>query len=642
MCKYFDNLLIPGERFKEQSFIALFNIILILIVCIVNINAGVGKSGAVFLQEGLGPRPLSMGSAFCAISDDANAVFSNPAGFNYLTFPEFFTMYRQGFIDSFYGSFGYFRPLTGTKGAIEFSGLLFDGGEVELNYLDGTAQTVKTQQDSAFTVGYGNNFNQSFFWGLNAKYIRSVLAGGKYSASTFAADFGMLYRTINNKLSLGVALTNVGTGLKYINVTDPLPQETTFGAAFKPVETSVRSFILSAEIAKSNTGTSVVRFGTELQVFKLFFLRAGYSGDSKDSALTAGFGIRVPGPAPLHLDYGYSPSTKLDPSNRISITMRFGSHSFYNVAEKYYSKKMLNRAQYYLAKVQKDDPQYAAAQNKLSEIDSELARQKAIEIARARERETLRQGLQVQSASKPPSIKVDNNIIRFIDDTGDRVLSALESGTINFYIENQKGAGVAFDVKAQVSCLQPQRDIDFTGNIFIGDLQPGAGRKATIYLKSGAKLKDGKLNFNITFTEKFGFTTDPLVVEIPTQELKEPDIQIARLEIDDGRYENDESRMCMGNGDGIIQRGESAEVTLTILNKGRGPARNLRIKPVSSSPDAPLIAGQDELSVRELKPGEWKTLFFAFSVSRLYSGNSKLPLTLTVNEEREIFNKFLP
>ena len=45
----------------------------------------VGVTFAAFDDIGIGARPLGMGGAFVAVSDDANAAIYNPAGLGYIT-----------------------------------------------------------------------------------------------------------------------------------------------------------------------------------------------------------------------------------------------------------------------------------------------------------------------------------------------------------------------------------------------------------------------------------------------------------------------------------------------------------------------------------------------------------------------------
>jgi len=45
-----------------------------------------GTTGSTFLKLGAGARAIGMGSAFTGLSDDATAIYWNPAGFFYVFF----------------------------------------------------------------------------------------------------------------------------------------------------------------------------------------------------------------------------------------------------------------------------------------------------------------------------------------------------------------------------------------------------------------------------------------------------------------------------------------------------------------------------------------------------------------------------
>ena len=77
--------------------------------------------------------------------------------------------------------------------------LKFDGGDIEINYLDSTSQKIKAENDSAITLGFGSNFSEEFFFVFNAKIISSEL-GEKYSDSTVTRDLGLIFRPVNDRV----------------------------------------------------------------------------------------------------------------------------------------------------------------------------------------------------------------------------------------------------------------------------------------------------------------------------------------------------------------------------------------------------------------------------------------------------------
>ncbi|MFH2070203.1 MAG: PorV/PorQ family protein [Elusimicrobiota bacterium] len=614
----------------------MFFITLILAVFVYPLYPATGKPGAVFLLEETGARPLGMGSAFCSVSDDASLISANPAGLNYIVYPELTTMYHKGLIDTYYGFAGIVLPLK-KQATLEFGALVYDGGEVEINYLEGIAsgisKTVKAEQDTVISAGAGTNFSEEFFAGLNAKFINSRLAD-EYSASTIAFDFGLIFRPPSDRFSIGVSARNFGTGLKYKNITDPLPSDIRFGISYKPMTSPSHTLLVASDMIQPTNDNTKYHFGIEYLFSGLVALRCGYKLGYKPNVLTAGLGLRA---FYGQVDYGYV--TQLDElTHKISFTTRFGSPKLFNIAEKYYSKGMPVRAKTYLTKIPRGDSDYASAQNKLAQIEEELARQRAIAVAKAREKELAKRGLDV--TGKPPLLKITE--VEFTEETRDKFLSALESCKIKFYVENSAGAGVALNVKVSIDVSPVGSDISFTRVFNPGDIKPGVKKSVNVSINSGERLPDGKLTFTISVEERNGFNPDPVLVMIDTKKLEPPSLEIARAEIDDGMYVDDSSRFCVGNGDGIVQKGESVEVNLTLLNKGSGSTRKTSIQVISDNKDVAVISGRENVYSGDIKPGEWKKVFFAFSVSRLYNGPEKLPVKLEITDDRKIFNRTIP
>ncbi|TPW19000.1 MAG: hypothetical protein FD126_3126, partial [Elusimicrobia bacterium] len=68
-----------------------------------------GNTTANFLRIGVGARPVAMGEAYAALSDDANAVFYNPAGLAVLERQEVTMMHNKFFegVSQQYGAYAY-------------------------------------------------------------------------------------------------------------------------------------------------------------------------------------------------------------------------------------------------------------------------------------------------------------------------------------------------------------------------------------------------------------------------------------------------------------------------------------------------------------------------------------------------------
>lgn len=316
--------------------------------------AEIGRIGAIFLQENIAARSFGMGSAFTALSDDVTGLNFNPAGLHYVPYPELTILFKKGLLDTYYGYIGYLKPLK-HKGTLGMSLMLFDGGNIELNYLDGRTEKVKMEQDIVATIGYGNSLlivpllgdtlladlSEMIFFGANLKIINSTL-GGKYTANAIASDFGVLFRTIDSRISIGMAIQNCGTGLKYKNVNESLPMNIRAGAAFVIQKWSENSLLFALDYIHTINESGKVHLGAELQLFKNFTIRAGYKIGYNPNKFTLGLGVFA---YKTQVDYGYS-IAEIDVPHRISITVKFGSREKKDIARMYKEKKMYGRAEY--------------------------------------------------------------------------------------------------------------------------------------------------------------------------------------------------------------------------------------------------------------------------------------------------------
>ncbi len=64
-----------------------------------------GTTGATFLKLGAGARAIGMGSAFTGLSDDASAIYWNPAGLGFTKRWELSFNYQKHFADFDYQAF---------------------------------------------------------------------------------------------------------------------------------------------------------------------------------------------------------------------------------------------------------------------------------------------------------------------------------------------------------------------------------------------------------------------------------------------------------------------------------------------------------------------------------------------------------
>ncbi len=671
-----------SRRLKPAATTTLF--VMMIFILPVLCNAGVGTTGGVFLEDSVGARPYGMGSAFSAIADDANSIYANPGGFHYLAYPEITTMYNKALMDTSLSYIGYIHPYENI-GTFSGSFLLFDGGDIELNYLDSTSEKVKAGQDWAVTLGYGRSIGNSeiFFGGANIKLVRSTLVN-KYSAIAIAMDAGLLYRTIDNKLSISLAFQNLGTKLKYKNIGDSLPFTSKFGVAYRILELEGHSVLLAGDFSLNFVKKNI---GVEYWVMQMFALRLGAKLGYNPNSYTMGFGINVF--SDTKLDYGYSPMID-ETTHRISLSFKFGSQDKITLADKYEEKGMYARAQYIR---NPDDYMYAKA-NTIKEKDgfipiiTSIEPKKAgpgteikifgekfgkysnvtigdvfAEVIKSEEKRIIAKVPNIKAGESEVVVQTDKGVslsktlsvmpskpamlevseITFKDENQDNILGAEETGNIIITVKNQKGAGESFGVKVKPVCTSAKNDLFFDNEINIGNIGSGEERKVEIPVKAGLDLTTGKASFKLSFTEANEYNPDPVNITFDTHKLEPPDIELAKFEIDDGMYPYNPEKLASGNNNGILEPGEQVEINAVIVNKGTGPTKNGVVKVICSDPKINIssLSQSLEFDLGSIEPEKWKEIKFAIEVKKQYKGEQNLPVKLQFSEARKMFNKDL-
>ena len=147
---------------------------------------------------------------------------------------------------------------------------------------------------------------------------------GTAQATTVAADLGAQRRFRN--VVLGVALRNLGPGMKFDAERDDLPMRLAVGAAYK----FEKGHSLTAELTDApRAGGADVGFGGEFKALANVFLRAGYTtqtaitgGSSFDAVrgLTLGVGFRADR---WTIDYAAVPMGELGSTHRFTLGARW-------------------------------------------------------------------------------------------------------------------------------------------------------------------------------------------------------------------------------------------------------------------------------------------------------------------------------
>jgi len=274
---------------------------------------------ASFLNIDVGARGLGMGGAYTALSDDANALYWNPAGLAKLEKREFTASHAEMFESTRLDFLAYAHP---TSGGTFAAGLTYlSQGKIDGRDSLGRQTAGYDASDAAVSLGYARKLDVADL-GATFKYLRSHI--GSAEAQGAAVDIGA--KRAFDRVSVGAALRNLGPGLKFQDQRNNLPLRIALGTAYKFTE----GHTVAAELLNGPRGAGTdVSFGGEFKAVEHFLLRAGYTtqsaitgGSGFDAArgLTMGLGFRN---AAWSLDYAILPSGELGRSHRFSFGARW-------------------------------------------------------------------------------------------------------------------------------------------------------------------------------------------------------------------------------------------------------------------------------------------------------------------------------
>ncbi|OGU56434.1 MAG: hypothetical protein A2X64_03215 [Ignavibacteria bacterium GWF2_33_9] len=304
----------------------------LVFVCLITFSqqslyAQAGGSSVPFLLISPDARTSGMGEAGTAMTNDINAVYWNSAGLAFLDyFPKIneydeyeeekpfrqvalsFSPWLPQFNADLFYSYGavgqYFEKLQGTV-ALNF--IFMNLGEFTRTWDNGDVLGKFISNEFALSLAYGTIVAPDLGVGAQLRYIQSNLTPTSFSQQdagtgrSIAFDLGILWRPkelpyIDDRLSLGFNLKNVGPKITYIKEADPLPTTLNLGIGMKAYQDEFHKLVFSADFNKllvkrdsvdsdpvpksfitawENPG-AVIAFGTEYTYEDVIALRAGY------------------------------------------------------------------------------------------------------------------------------------------------------------------------------------------------------------------------------------------------------------------------------------------------------------------------------------------------------------------------------
>lgn len=292
-------------------------------------EAGVGKSGALFLKIAPDARSTGMGETGVAHAQDALTPAWNPGGLGFLKKRALSGTYFKWLPylanDLYYLHLSYVHPVEGI-GTFGVSLPYLSLGEQERTNAVGANQGTFSSSEMAITLSYGARINELLGIGTNLKLIRSVLSEEDNGVGTgFAVDIGIT-ANILPRFTLAGVIQNVGTDINYINPDqgDPLSRNLKIGAALKALTVQSNQLLLAIDLNRLLlTGSNnIINIGLEYWYMDFVALRTGYVHDPAGNVKTPTFGAGLHWNM-YHIDFSYTTSSTLQNITKFTISAIF-------------------------------------------------------------------------------------------------------------------------------------------------------------------------------------------------------------------------------------------------------------------------------------------------------------------------------
>jgi hypothetical protein len=287
-------------------------------------QAKVGTAGAQFLKLGVGARANGMGDAFVAVSNDATAMYYNPAGLTQLYDREIIFTHVDYPAEIAYEFVGLAYPLYRVGGVLGFGFYMLNGGsfdETTHEYPLGTGRTFGAREYAA-TMSYGRNLTDRFSVGLTLKFIDELYEEER--SSGWAADVGTNYDTGFRNFKISMVITNFGPDMTFVSESYPLPINFKFGGAINVLDGAKHKGVFALEAMHPSDNLEKYNVGFEYGYDGKYFLRAGDKFNYDEGTFSLGAGVRLPwNKRELRLDYAYQDLGRLEQAHRFTLGFKF-------------------------------------------------------------------------------------------------------------------------------------------------------------------------------------------------------------------------------------------------------------------------------------------------------------------------------
>lgn len=226
-------------------------------------------------------------------------------------------------------------------------------------------------------------------------------------------------------------------------------------------------------------------------------------------------------------------------------------------------------------------------------------------------------GIDMISTGKPRLMPRPETTFRWNKNT----VQAGEMATLWVTIKNT-GKGALYRVTALTVSQDPTLN---NHELKFGKIEPDNSISIPVSFKTDKLKRTQEIPVRIKFAEYNGHIPENIEAKLKVVEVPRPKFDYAYRIIDGG------TSTSVGNGDGIFQRGESADVQVAIRNSGKGDATGVTVRLDLLNPTGVDIYGDDFANLQTLSAGDTKLATFNVGIKRNVSINM-LSIKLSVKE----------
>jgi hypothetical protein len=270
-----------------------------------------GQAGA-FLDFAASARSLGMGRAHLAVTDDAGAVYWNPAGLARIDRQDVVSMYSFLQEDTGFGYASFAQPTVGA-GTLGIGLVSLRSGGFERRDASGSQNGSFDVSEMGLLLGHGIALTERLAFGSTLKIVRQSV--DNFAGTGYGLDLGLMSR-LSPRLQAGFALRNlIAPSVKLRNHADDYPRDIRAGLKFTPN----KKLLLASDLIQTQDRSLKLNLGGEYSINQLLVLRAGLN----ETEMSAGLGFRL---QDFGIDYAFGYHDAVSGVTDLGASHRFGFH----------------------------------------------------------------------------------------------------------------------------------------------------------------------------------------------------------------------------------------------------------------------------------------------------------------------------